>query len=273
MTTIRSRSMGTHEHRTALVTGATGAIGEAIARQLAGRPGYEVVLVCRDEAKAENAVQGIRTKTGNDSVHYELADMSRRSSIDSLANRWTRPVDVLVNNAAITPRRRRETADGIELQFATNVMGYFWMTEAFTPRLSRSPHARVVNVASNWAGGLDIDDLEFKHRPYDSGLAYRQSKQANRMLTVAFADKLQSHGISVNACHPGEVNSKLSNNLGFGGHESPDQGARTPVWLATDRVGQSSTGRYFEYLRESQCRFSKDRRAIQQLYEACSRYS
>lgn len=273
MTTIRSGSMGTHEHRTALVTGATGAIGEAIARQLAGRPGYEVVLVCRDEAKAENAVQGIRTKTGNDSVHFELADMSCQSSIRSLANRWTRPVDVLVNNAAVTPQRRQETAEGIELQFATNVMGYFWMTEAFTPQLRQCSHARVVNVASNWAGGLDIDDLEFKRRPYDSGLAYRQSKQANRMLTVAFADKLQSHGISVNACHPGEVNSKLSNNLGFGGHESPDQGARTPVWLATDRVGQSSTGRYFECLRESQCRFSKDRRAIQQLYEACSRYS
>lgn len=261
------------EHRIAMVTGATGAIGEAIARQLAGQPGYEVVLVCRNEEKARNTVQQVRTVTGNENVRFELADMSCQSSIRSLADRWSKPVDVLVNNAAVTPRRRQETADGIELQFATNVMGYFWMTEAFTPHLSRSPHARVVNVASNWAGGLDIDDLEFKHRPYDSGLAYRQSKQANRMLTVAFADKLQSHGILVNACHPGEVNSKLSNNLGFGGHESPDRGAQTPVWLATERVGQVSTGRYFEYLRESQCRFSRDRRAIQQLYEACSRYT
>ena len=265
-----SRSL---EQRIAMVTGASGTIGEAIARQLAGQPGYEVVLVCRDEAKAENTVGRIRTVTGNDSVHYQLADMSCQSSIRSLAERWSKPVDVLVNNAAITPRRRQETPDGIELQFATNVMGYFWMTEAFAPHLGRSPHARVVNVASNWAGGLDIDDLEFKRRPYDSGLAYRQSKQANRMLTVAFADKLKCDGISVNACHPGEVNSKLSNNLGFGGHESPDRGAQTPVWLATDRVGQSSTGRYFEYLRESQCGFSKDRRAIQQLYEACSRYT
>ena len=265
--------MGTPEHRTAIVTGATGAIGEAIARLLAGQPDHEVVLVCRDEAKAEDAVQGIRMGTGNDNVHYELADMSCRSSIRSLADRWTRPIDVLVNNAAITPRRRQETVDGIELQFATNVMGYFWMTEAFTRHLSQSPHARVVNVASNWAGDLDIDDLEFNRRPYDNGAAYRQSKQANRMLTVSFADKLKPQGITVNACHPGEVNSKLSNDLGFGGHDSADLGAQTPVWLATDRTGKDNTGRYYQYMRESQCRFNKDRQAVQQLYEACSHYA
>jgi len=79
-------------------------------------------------------------------------------------------------------------------------------------------------VASYWAGDLDIDDLEFKHRPYSNGAAYRQSKQANRMLTVAFAERLAEHRISVNACHPGDVNSNLSNDLGFGGHESPGEG-------------------------------------------------
>jgi len=260
------------EHRIAMVTGATGAIGGAIAKQLASLPGHEVVLVCRDEEKARNTVQHVRTATGNENVHFELADMSRRSSILSLADRWSKPVDVLVNNAATTPRRRQETTDGIELQFATNVMGYFWMTAAFTPHLSRSPQARVVNVASNWAGGLDINDLEFKRRPYDNGLAYRQSKQANRMLTVAFAEKLKTHGISVNACHPGAVNSRLSNDLGFGGHESPDRGAETPVWLATDRVGQASTGQYFQYLHESRCRFGEDRQAVQKLYEVCLNY-
>ena len=256
----------------AVVTGTSTGIGLTTSLHLA-RNGYQVFAGMRNPAKAESLQQAAAAE----SLPIEVVPLDVCDS-DSVASAFTTaakagPIDVLVNNAAVTPQRRQETAEGIELQFATNVMGYFWMTEAFTPQLRQCSHARVVNVASNWAGGLDIDDLEFKHRPYDSGLAYRQSKQANRMLTVAFADKLQSHGISVNACHPGEVNSKLSNNLGFGGHESPDQGARTPVWLATDRVGQSSTGRYFEYLRESQCRFSKDRRAIQQLYEACSRYS
>jgi NAD(P)-dependent dehydrogenase (short-subunit alcohol dehydrogenase family) len=90
-----------------------------------------------------------------------------------------------------------------------------------------------VNVASYWAGGLDLGDLEFKRRPYDNDQAYRQSKQADRMLSVAFAERLREHRVWVNACHPGDVRSRLSANLGFGGHETPEQGAATPVWLAT----------------------------------------
>jgi retinol dehydrogenase-13 len=144
-----------------------------------------------------------------------------------MADRWQGPVHVLVNNAAVTPGRRQLTPEGIELQFATNVLGYFWMIEAFTEQLKQSSPARIINVASYWAGGLDIHDLEFKHRPYDNNAAYRQSKQADRMLTVAFARRLRPFGITVNACHPGDVNSTLSNNLGFGGHESPDEGAST----------------------------------------------
>jgi hypothetical protein len=68
------------------------------------------------------------------------------------------------------------------------------------------------------------------------------------------------------------VNSKLSNDLGFGGHEPPDAGAKTPVWLATGPVGASETGKYFEHMQEVRCRFSADRTAVEALYEACLRY-
>ena len=161
--------MGNHmrnadqNHHLALVTGATGAIGRAIALEIAQQPGYRVVLLCRDPHKADKAVCKIIEHTGNRQVSFETVD-----------------------------------------------------------------------VSSYWAGDLDIDDLEFKSRPYNNDTAYRQSKQANRMLTVAFARRVGEHGVSVNACHPGDVNSSLSNNLGFGGHESPREGARTPAWLATD---------------------------------------
>ncbi|MCP4698605.1 MAG: SDR family NAD(P)-dependent oxidoreductase [Gammaproteobacteria bacterium] len=256
-----------NENRIALVTGATGAIGKAIARQIAAKPNYEAVLLCRNEDKAKRAVTEIKNATGNDKVRYELADLSRQSSILALSERWRGPVHILVNNAAITPRKRKETPEGIELQFATNVMGYFWMIQAFADKLAGSPASRVVNVASYWAGGLDLDDLEFKRRPYDNDLAYRQSKQANRMLTAAFAEKLKP--VAVNACHPGDVNSTLSNNLGFGGHESPDEGASTPAWLATEPAGIEKTGKYFEHMRETACHFCKDKRAIEKLYQAC----
>lgn len=257
--------------RVAMVTGATGAIGKAIARQIAARPGFEVVLACRDEAKAERAAKEIATVTGNRNVRYEVVDVSRKSSVEPLAARWQGPLHVLVNNAAVTPRRRQETADGLELQFATNVLGYFWMIRAFSEHLKRSTPARVVNVASYWAGDLDLTDLEFRRRPYDNNEAYRQSKQADRMLTVAFAERLTAFGVTVNACHPGDVRSTLSGNLGFGGSQTPDDGARTPTWLAIESTGGNVTGRYFEYLQEVSCPFGANRVAVEELYSGCAR--
>jgi retinol dehydrogenase-13 len=258
--------------QTVIVTGATGAIGKAIARQLANLDNNEVVLVCRDERKAKAAVDEIRRYAENDHVRYELAELSRKASIQALAERWQGKLDVLVNNAAATPRRRLETPEGIEMQFATNVLGYFWMTHAFEDALKQAAPARVVNVASYWAGDLDMSDLEFKRRRYNNNTAYRQSKQANRMLTAAFAERFRPYQITVNSCHPGDVNSALSNDLGFGGHESPDAGARTPVWLATDPSIERETGKYFEQMRETRDRFVSDKAAVEALYEACLKY-
>ncbi len=256
-----------------IVTGATGAIGKAIARQLAAVPDHEVVLVGRDEAKTRQATQDIIRATDNEHTRYEVTDLSRQAAVQALADWWQGPLHVLINNAAVTPPNRQETPEGIELQLATNVLGYFWMTRAFRDVLIRSSPARVINIASYWAGDLDLSDLEFHRRRYNNNRAYRQSKQANRMLTVAFAERLKSNGVTVNACHPGDVNSRLSNNLGFGGHESPDEGADTPVWLATDPVGQAQTGKYFEHRQPVADRFVHDRAAIEALYQACLAYS
>ena len=255
--------------RVAIVTGATGAIGSAIAAGIAACPGFEVVLVCRDGRKAARTVERIVTATGNRRVRYETVDLSRRAAIEALAERWQGPLHVLVNNAAVTPKRREETPEGIELQFATNVLGYFWMIQAFADILKRSEPARIVNVASYWAGDLEPDDLEFKRRRYDNNAAYRQSKQADRMLTVPFAERLKPRGVTVNACHPGEVPSTLSHNLGFHGHQTPEEGARTPVWLATDPVGGKITGKFFADCREVRCQFAGDRAGFEALFATC----
>ena len=259
--------------RVALVTGAYGMIGKAIARQIAAQPSFEVVLAGRREAMLQQAAQDIRQVTGSPFVRVEVVDVAQKASIDALAKRWQGPLHVLVNNAASSPRKRQETSQGFEVQFATNVLGYFWMIQAFQDVLKRSAPARVVNVASYWAGDLDLEDLEFKHRQYNNHSAYRQSKQADRMLTVAFAERLQPFGIVVNACHPGDVNSKLSNDLGFGGHESPDDGADTPVWLAISPDGDRETGGYFADRQPVRCRFGEDRQAVEALYDVCQRYS
>jgi NAD(P)-dependent dehydrogenase (short-subunit alcohol dehydrogenase family) len=264
--------MATERNRIVMVTGATGEIGRAIARQIAALPGFEVVLACRDEQKAQRAVEQIGAATGNRAIRVEIVDLARKASVQALADRWTGPLHVLINNAGITPKRRQETPEGIELQFATNVLGYFWTMAALAPTLAKCAPARIVNVASAWSGELDLSDLEFRRRPYSVTAAYRQSKQANRMLTVAFAERLKPSGITVNACHPAEVGSTLSRNLGFALTDSPDEGARTPVWLATDPAVSGITGKYFERCREVRCRFAADRAAVEALYEACRRY-
>lgn len=256
--------------KTVLVTGATGAIGEAIARNIARKPDHEVIMVIRNEQKGKRVRDEIIRSTGNEHVRYQVVNLSSKAEIFDFASQWDKPVHVLVNNAATTPRTRQETAEGIEMQWATNVLGYYWMIVAFTNHLKKAGSARIVNVASYWAGGLDLEDPEFKHRRYNNDSAYRQSKQADRMMTVAFSERLD--GVAVNACHPGDVNSSLSNDLGFGGHESPDQGAYTPVLLATTNAGLENTGKYFEHGSISTCYFSNNHQDINRLMELCSKY-
>ena len=258
--------------KVAVVTGSTGAIGKAIARNLAGEKDLRVIMVARDEHKAGRAAEEVRQATGNERVEYALADLSRKSEVYRFAAGFGGPVHILVNNAGVTPRTRMETPEGIEMQFATNVLGYFWMIDAFTPHLKLDPPSRVVNVASYWAGGMRLDDLEFHERRYNNDSAYRQSKQADRMLSVAFAEKLRPHGITVNSCHPGDVNSNLSNNLGFGGHETPDDGADTPVWLATADEVAGITGRYFERRAAALCSYTQDKQAVEKLFSICSSF-
>ncbi|HLF35867.1 MAG TPA: SDR family NAD(P)-dependent oxidoreductase [Cyclobacteriaceae bacterium] len=260
------------ENKIALITGASGAVGKAIARGIALNREFKVVMLCRDESRARVDAEHIRKSTGNENVMYVIADVSRKEEIFRLAGSWNGPLHVLVNNAAVTPRSRQTTLEGIEMQWATNVLGYFWMITAFTEILKKSAPSRIVNVASYWAGGLDMEDPEFKQRRYNNDSAYRQTKQADRMLTVAFAEKLKSFNITVNSCHPGDVNSKLSNNLGFGGSESPEKGAATPVWLATSDVVETVTGKYFEFLKQSHCEFGGNRKEIERLFEICEQY-
>ncbi|HWN71346.1 MAG TPA: SDR family NAD(P)-dependent oxidoreductase [Haliangium sp.] len=259
--------------RVVLITGATGVIGKAIAHGIAVQGGHEVVLACRNRAKAERTVRDIARESGNPRVRYELVDVSRYTSVTALAARWQGPLHVLINNASTAPRAREETPEGLERVFATNVLGYFWMTQAFADVLARSTPARVVLVASYWAGGLDLDDVQFERRRYDNDAAYRQSKQAERMLARAFADRLRDRGVVVNACHPGDVASALSHSLGFGGSDTPEQSAETPMWLATGPDTGATTGSYFEHMRERSCRFGANREAVEALYQTCQGFA
>lgn len=257
--------------RTAIVTGAYGAIGKAIAAGLASE-NFSVVLVGRNPDQLNRTREELIRRTGNPDISAEVTDLSLKSEIHALRARWKGSLHLLVNNAATGPRKRTETAEGTEVQWATNVLSYSRMIEYFVPFMKEQPGARIVNVASYWAGGLDFDDVEFRRRRYDNDAAYRQSKQADRMLSAAWADVLTPYDITVNACHPGDVNSKLSNYFGFGGHESPEEGAATPLYLCLSPDLKNKTGGYYEHLRPVRCPFSADKDAVRKLFDLCAGY-
>lgn len=256
--------------KTAIITGAYGVIGKEIVFGIV-RAGFNTMLVGRDEGKLQKVRAEVQATHPDVEVRVQSLDVSSKSSIFRFAGAVHQPVDVLVNNAATAPPMKTLTSDGIEMQWATNVLGYFWMIRAFENHLTDSGHGRIVNVASYWAGGLDLDDPEFIRRPYHNDLAYRQSKQGDRMMTYGFSEIFKDK-IIVNTCHPGDANSKLSNDLGFGGSESARQAASTPVFLATSQEAGKITGAYFENCRKTTCRFQANRKETDRLMEMCGNY-
>lgn len=257
--------------RTAIITGAYGAIGKAIALGIA-EAGYEVIMSGRNPGLLKQAADEVRKITGNNNIIEATSDLSLKENIVDFAQKVKSPVHILINNACTAPRQRTENKNGIEMQWAVNVMAYFHMMNDFFPHLSEANGSRIINVASYWAGGLDLKDPEFRIRRYNNDAAYRQSKQVDRMLTAHFSEKYQKYNITVNTCHPGDVKSKLSNSLGFGGSETPSQGADTPVWLALSAEVKGITGKYFEHLQPAYCSFMKNKDEVNRLFELCSKY-
>ena len=258
---------------TYLVTGANAGIGLEVARGLA-RPGTRVVLACRDATKAEAARASILAGQPAAQVELVIVDLASQRSIREAAASFAAShptLDVLVNNAAVVSDTRKETAEGVELVFATNVLAYHLLTRSLLPLLERAPAARIVNVASMMAGGLDVEDVEWKRRRYDSASAYSQSKQANRMLTWALARRLYGSKVTANAVHPGAVNTPLLHALfpGMGGRTTA-KGAETILWLATSPEAAGVSGKFWSDLRESGCSFHNER-AEEALWALCDR--
>ena len=257
--------------KTAIVTGAYGAIGTEISKGLVDH-GFFTMLVGRNIEKLRSMQSMFQEGKNIPTCSIHVVDLSSKKAIFDFASSVNQKIDVLINNAATAPVRRTESDDGTEMQWATNVLSYFWMSMALKGQLLQAEKPLIINVASYWAGGLDLDDPEFKNRRYDNDQAYRQSKQADRMLTYGLAEKFKGK-IDLVACHPGDANSKLSNDLGFGGSESARKAAEMPLSLAIDKPGLSVTsGAYYAHGRMANCQFRSDREGIKRLLEICERY-
>ncbi|MCO8271469.1 oxidoreductase [Actinoplanes sp. TRM 88003] len=194
--------------RTVVITGANSGIGKVAARVLAQR-GARVVLAVRDVAKGQAAAGSMR---GDLEVReLDLADLR---SVRAFTAEFTEPIDLLINNAGVMWPPLTRTVDGFELQFGTNHLGHFALTNLLLPQI----RGRVVTVSSGGhrAGTIAFDDLQWEKRPYKPMAAYGQSKLANLLFTAELQRRLTEAGSPViaTAAHPGLASTNLFRSTG-----------------------------------------------------------
>jgi NAD(P)-dependent dehydrogenase (short-subunit alcohol dehydrogenase family) len=248
----------------ALVTGAAGTFGKHIAAGLLAA-GFETLCLVRDAAKGDALLASLNAGARARAV---VCDLSSAASIAAAVSGalGSLPLEVLVNNAAVAPPARTEAADGTELQWATNVLAYHRVVLAALPALRAAREPRVVFVASQYAGGLDIRDACFAARAYEPHEAYRASKQANRMMAAAWAAR--EPYILFTSCHPGIADSNVARGLGMSfsaTDEAGRAGADTPVYVATAPAAALQSGGYYVSRKLTRCAFAADAEAVRAL--------
>jgi NAD(P)-dependent dehydrogenase (short-subunit alcohol dehydrogenase family) len=247
------------ENRVALVTGANAGIGRETVRGLA-EAGMQVIMVCRDRKRGEEALDDVQQTTGSQKLHLMLADLSSQGSIRKLVEddlKQFSALNVLINNAAVITSERELTGDGIERQFAVNHLAPFLLTNLLLDKLKRSAPSRIINVSSQMhqRTGFDFENLQGE-KSYHPRRIYAQSKLANVLFTKELARRLQGTGVTANALHPGTVATGLfgrflglprwlrflSDWYGI----SPEEGAENSIYLATSPEAANTTGEYFK---------------------------
>jgi NAD(P)-dependent dehydrogenase (short-subunit alcohol dehydrogenase family) len=242
--TWTSADIGDQTGRIALVTGANSGIGYETARALAEH-GAHVILGCRDEEKARRARDKLESELVRSSLevlHLDLADLvSVRVAAEEVLARHAR-LDMLINNAGVMGTPYRQTADGFELQMATNHLGHFALTGLLLDRIVTTERSRIVTVSSHMhrIGRLRPDDVagEAFHSTW---VAYGTSKLANLLFTDELSRRLQAAGLRTQAlaAHPGWTRSNLA---GSGAALGNSRLRRKLSRMAGSTLGQSAAG-------------------------------
>ncbi|SCF06098.1 NAD(P)-dependent dehydrogenase, short-chain alcohol dehydrogenase family [Micromonospora coriariae] len=244
----------------AVVTGASSGIGVETARALAAA-GASVTLAVRSVESGERTAEDIRATTGSHLIRVAPLDLSDQGSVAAFVSAWEGPLHILVNNAGVSATPETRTAQGWELQFATNHLGHFALTNGLHPALAAAGRARVVSLSSiaHVQAPMVFDDVNFRARPYDRLLAYGESKTATALFAVEANRRWAGDGITVNAANPGAVTTNLGRHLTEKDlaqlpaydFKTPPQGAATSVLLAAWPQLEGIGGRYFEDCNEA----------------------
>jgi NAD(P)-dependent dehydrogenase (short-subunit alcohol dehydrogenase family) len=248
-------------HR-AVVTGGASGIGVETARTLAAA-GAEVTLAVRNTDAGDRVAAELVESTGNKQILVAPLDLADRASVAAFTAGWTGPLHLLINNAGVMASPLMRTADGWEMQFATNHLGHFALATGLHDALAAAGGARVVSVSSSahLRSAVVFDDIMFDRREYEPWSAYGQSKTANVLFAVEATRRWAADGILANALMPGGIRTNLQRYVSdadlerqrkaTGGSGAPswktvEQGAATTILVATSPLLDGIGGRYFE---------------------------
>lgn len=250
----------------AIVTGGASGIGVETVRALASA-GAHVVMPVRSRAKGEKAAADIRASTGNKAIDVADMDLENYASVERFAKDFVatgKPLHILINNAGIMACPERRIEGGIESQFGTNHLGHMLLAATLAPALLKAGKARVVALSSigHRRSGVNFDDPNFEHHPYEKWEAYGQSKSANALFALELNRRLESKGVNAYSVHPGGIMTELQRDLSkeemkaFGWvddsgkindrFKTTEGGAATSVWCATSPLLASGGGVYCE---------------------------
>ena len=248
------------KNKTVVISGATNGIGKAAAIELS-KERSKLIFTYRNESLANDLLAEIKDLSPDTQVHSVYCDFSNQDSIKKCAeeiNEMSKNIDVLINNAGVVNTSYHETSDGIENTFAVNHLGYFLFTNLLLHKLKGESETRIINVSSaahSFVKEIQWQDINFKNN-FKQGLrCYGQSKLANLLFTRYLAIKLSTENITVNAIHPGGVNTSLGsqNKVWYSKplrlilrpfFRSPLKGAESIIYLAT-KQDDGVTGEYF----------------------------
>ena len=255
----RCHSSKSLEGKTVVITGANTGIGKETAVDLAKR-GARVIIGCRNMEKGKEALKGIQERSGSTNVFLEKLDLASLDSVREFADNILKNeprLDILINNAGVASCSYQKTKDGFEMQFGTNHLGHFLLTMLLLDRLKRSAPSRIINVSSivhGWGSGkINFDDIHFE-KNYDRSKAYYHSKLANVLFTRELSKRLEGTHVTVNALHPGVVNTELQRHTFLSSallypvqwylFKSAEQGAQTTIYCAVSEEMEGVSGKY-----------------------------
>ena len=248
------------KNKTVVISGATNGIGKAAAIELS-KENPKLLFTYRNQDLADELHAEIKALSPDTLVHSVYCDFSNQDSIKKCAdevNGLCGDIDVLINNAGVVNTSYHVTSNGIENTFAVTHLGYFLFTNLLLSKLKGVNETRIINVSSaahSFVKEVQWEDINFKNN-FGQGLKpYGQSKLANLLFTRYLSIKLSTENISVNAIHPGGVNTSLgSQNKAWYSKplrlilrpffRSPLKGAESIIYLAT-KQDDGVTGEYF----------------------------